>query len=534
MNIPAMHRAADAILDSLLDLNGVAYYKGAKFIRGHWEGESCISQELRALGPNEFHDFDFDSYRPSSPFPSDQPSHEPTTGTSAPKTSAGKLRLRRYAAERDAAEAAEAAAAATPRRPRTGVAAEVPPEASGTGREDPRVGRAESDGSSRRQRRRQLFQDADEEGAPEGRTRAVVHGQPSRDAAAATSPESSATDGDVGAGGSTDAGPQQGMSRRRQHQHQRGRQPAEASAAAAGAEAEQQQGWRLHEGAGALDSGMQTGAATASAAAGPRTEPAVSSGGGAGLPGSPAPARPTGPVYVLWDLDNKYPIVLDHTRVVENLRRVLGQFGAVAEIRAFCNYQTLNHVPQLWGVAMELGMEHPLDAEQPEEHRCPLCGRRCKDAEQLAKHFKQLHEREHKKRMSSSAPKKVVKRYMESEKREKYVQAAKVALPRQARGFNLEGILKAAGVAVTPVQMGPQRADVALEEAASQLLRSVHAPLPSSDPGSRPVLAIVSDDRGFEPLLKLFESRGWRTVSVCNGAVRGAGAQVHWAKVVDL
>lgn len=41
------------------------------------------------------------------------------------------------------------------------------------------------------------------------------------------------------------------------------------------------------------------------------------------------------------------------------------------------------------------------------------------------------------------------------------------------RGFNLEGILRAAGVRVTPVPMGPQKADTALEREAMKLLTTV-------------------------------------------------------------
>jgi len=35
-----------------------------------------------------------------------------------------------------------------------------------------------------------------------------------------------------------------------------------------------------------------------------------------------------------------------------------------------------------------------------DEYRCDYCGKRCKSAADLSKHFKQLHEREFKKKLS--------------------------------------------------------------------------------------------------------------------------------------
>jgi uncharacterized C2H2 Zn-finger protein len=56
--------------------------------------------------------------------------------------------------------------------------------------------------------------------------------------------------------------------------------------------------------------------------------------------------------------------------------------------------------------------QHPLEADrdQQEEYRCGYCGRRCKSEADLAKHFKQLHEREYKKKMGNpNARKRMVK-----------------------------------------------------------------------------------------------------------------------------
>ncbi len=59
--------------------------------------------------------------------------------------------------------------------------------------------------------------------------------------------------------------------------------------------------------------------------------------------------------------------------------------------------------------------QHPLDAHvDPDEPlRCPLCGAKQKSPEKLAKHFQQLHQREHSKRVRNN-PK--AKKYLKSDK----------------------------------------------------------------------------------------------------------------------
>ncbi|KAG2502159.1 hypothetical protein HYH03_000646 [Edaphochlamys debaryana] len=287
------------------------------------------------------------------------------------------------------------------------------------------------------------------------------------------------------------------------------------------------------------------GAASAAAGAPRRPEASSPSAEGHSLSEQPAPA----PVHVLWDLDNKYPLVLDHAGLVERMRSRLRPFGRVASIDAFCNYNTLHYVPQLWEAAQEAGMKHPLLDDQPQELRCPLCGQRQRDEAALRKHFEQLHAREHRKRQGTQPAH--ARRYAKTEKAGRYGQAAREVL-RRRRGYDLEGILGAAGVAVHAVQMGPQRADVALEAAAMELLRSVQVPTAAQgaeegwdvpeaggtfDPTEAepalggPVLALVSDDHGFEHLLRLFGRRGWGTVVVSNTGFQHAGERVAWSEL---
>lgn len=63
--------------------------------------------------------------------------------------------------------------------------------------------------------------------------------------------------------------------------------------------------------------------------------------------------------------------------------------------------------------------QHPLASDMDTDAlRCALCGKRFNDAAALQKHFKQLHEREHKKRATrgGGAQGRRSSRYLESEK----------------------------------------------------------------------------------------------------------------------
>ncbi|GIL67586.1 hypothetical protein Vafri_20954 [Volvox africanus] len=69
------------------------------------------------------------------------------------------------------------------------------------------------------------------------------------------------------------------------------------------------------------------------------------------------PVLSAAPVYVFWDLDNKYPETLGLRGLIDNMRKMLHQYGEVVEIRAYANYHTLNFVPDIWQEAMLRGVE---------------------------------------------------------------------------------------------------------------------------------------------------------------------------------
>lgn len=167
--------------------------------------------------------------------------------------------------------------------------------------------------------------------------------------------------------------------------------------------------------------------------------------------------------------------------------------------------------------------------------------------------------------------------------RGRYFAARSGALPGKVRGFNLEGILTKLGVKVTPTQMGPQTADVALERDAMGLLRMAARARSTPDDGEgkhdgdggeegaqgepaaaaggsgqrggrqqqqqrqqrqqrqrlqlpgrgqQPVLCVVSDDHGFEALLKAARQDGWNTVVVANTAFQNADVRLGWDELV--
>ncbi|GLI66507.1 hypothetical protein VaNZ11_010340 [Volvox africanus] len=268
----------------------------------------------------------------------------------------------------------------------------------------------------------------------------------------------------------------------------------------------------------------------------------------------------TGPVYVFWDLDNKYPETLDHRGLMDSMRTLLDHYGSVVEIRAYANHRTLKLVPKIWAAAVRAGMQHPLDPSGAASSgddgllRCPLCQRGVRGPEsKLRTHFRQLHQRQHEKQLAqlSEADR---RKYVQSRRFERYQMAAQSVLGKK-RGYDLEGVLRTLGVKVKSVPMGRQKADVRLQKDAVSLLgegsggegnrKAVSAPSastststppcgppppPSSSP---PVLVLVSDDHGFESLLKLFSSAGWRTVTVSNTEFKNAKERIPWLAVLN-
>ncbi|GLC36828.1 hypothetical protein PLESTF_001306600 [Pleodorina starrii] len=293
-------------------------------------------------------------------------------------------------------------------------------------------------------------------------------------------------------------------------------------------------------------------AAGPAAAAGP---PAPHSRPGPAAPQSPQSVRPgpgPGPalapaasVYVFWDLDNKYPETLDHAGMLGRLREMLRAYGKVVEIRAYANYHTLNYVPEIWEEAMTRGMEAPGPDAGQQGLRCPVCGAKLANEDKLRSHFRQLHQREHAKKLAHRPS---AEKYSKSDKFARYQSAAhKVLAPK--RGYDLAGILRRLGVTVWAVPMGKQKADVVLQREAVELLErergkradkevggkkearkeEAEGPLEAEKPPS--VFVLMSDDHGFEMLLKLFAMAGWRALVVSNTPFKNAEQRLAWSNV---
>eukprot|EP00250_Pteridium_aquilinum_P017915 c23836_g1_i1 orf=20-1840(-) len=213
-------------------------------------------------------------------------------------------------------------------------------------------------------------------------------------------------------------------------------------------------------------------------------------------------------VSVFWDLDNKPPKSSPYHAALY-LRHAASQFGSVIEMVAYANRHAFTHVPE-W-VREERRDRKQLDRleqrglvqlEQP--YVCSLCGRKCKTNILLKKHFKQLHEREHNKRMSRLNSLKGKKRTKFKEavlpKTEKYREAARpILLPKV--GYGLESDLRRAGVFVSTVQFKPQAADIALKK---QMAESMNKGIKC--------LCLVSDDTDFAQMLADARALNHRTV----------------------
>ncbi|GLC53706.1 hypothetical protein PLESTB_000778500 [Pleodorina starrii] len=317
-------------------------------------------------------------------------------------------------------------------------------------------------------------------------------------------------------------------------------------------------------------------AAGPAAAAGP---PAPHSRPGPAAPQSPQSVRPgpgPGPalapaasVYVFWDLDNKYPETLDHAGMLGRLRDMLQQYGRVVEIRAYGNHRTFKFVPEVWEAAMRHGvMKHPLrgsptagggpssssssslsasssagSSSSSEGLRCPLCSRRVRGGEsQLRSHFRQMHQREHVKKLARMGAAERAE-YVQSRKSERYRSAAHEVLAPK-RGYDLAGILRRLGVTVWAVPMGKQKADVVLQREAVELLEGERGKRADLEVGGEKerkkkeaekppsVFVLMSDDHGFEMLLKLFTMAGWRALVVSNTRFRNADERLPWSNVL--
>jgi hypothetical protein len=172
----------------------------------------------------------------------------------------------------------------------------------------------------------------------------------------------------------------------------------------------------------------------------------------------PLPATVQGPfdIFVFWDLDNKRSDGVAAEDVARHLRGTLANYGAVRSIAAVANPATLAWRPEgvvRGGQLMReiVATERRTKTSLTGQQRCPMCGMTCKSIAHLQKHFRQLHEREHKKQLAHRPG---LRSYVASGKQDRFLQArARLQLSaRPGEALSAEQQLRRAGVVVTQVR----------------------------------------------------------------------------------
>eukprot|EP00270_Netrium_digitus_P007846 TRINITY_DN2306_c0_g1_i1.p1 TRINITY_DN2306_c0_g1~~TRINITY_DN2306_c0_g1_i1.p1 ORF type:complete len:465 (-),score=105.78 TRINITY_DN2306_c0_g1_i1:118-1512(-) len=198
---------------------------------------------------------------------------------------------------------------------------------------------------------------------------------------------------------------------------------------------------------------------------------------------------------IFWDLDNKPPVNVPPMEAAVRLKDVALNFGEIVDFLAYANQHAFTYVPE--NVRQERReqkqrflMEARGEVVPEEPYTCGMCGRKLRTGLQLQKHFKELHQREHQKRMArlsqlNPSRKRKVKQQM-ADKNERYCNAARgILVPK--RGYYLAPELKRAGVIVRVVSNEPQAADIALK-------RDLHRAIGSNQVDA---VCLISDDGGF-------------------------------------
>lgn len=241
-----------------------------------------------------------------------------------------------------------------------------------------------------------------------------------------------------------------------------------------------------------------------------------------------------GRVGLFWDLDNKPPNSIPPYEVANKLRVAASSFGVVRHMVAYANSHTFSHVPL---VVQERRKErellHRLEnkgvIKSNEPYLCRVCGRKFYTNEKLVNHFKQLHEREHVKRLNQiesargNRRVKLVAKY--SMKMEKYKKAARSILTPKV-GYGLADELKRAGFWVQTVLDKPQAADRALKSHLVDMM----------DHRWVECVVLVSDDSDFIGVIKEAKLRCLKTVVIgdtSDGVLkRTADAAFSWEEIL--
>lgn len=222
-------------------------------------------------------------------------------------------------------------------------------------------------------------------------------------------------------------------------------------------------------------------------------------------------------VAIFWDLDSKPPNSLPVFEAASKLKVATFSFGSVRHMVAYGNKQLLNRV------------ENKGVIKPSEPHLCRVCGRKFYTNEKLINHFRQIHESEHKKRLSQIESARGTRRVnlvaKYSMKMEKYKNAARYILtPRD--GYRLEDGLKRAGFWVQTVSHEPRAANIAL----------TNHMIETMDRRRANCLVLVSDDLGFVEVLKEARLRCLKTVvvgDVSDGTLkRAADVGFLWKEIL--
>ncbi|GMI66500.1 hypothetical protein like AT4G12240 [Hibiscus trionum] len=239
-------------------------------------------------------------------------------------------------------------------------------------------------------------------------------------------------------------------------------------------------------------------------------------------------------VAIFWDLDNKPPNSFPPFEAAVKLKTAASSFGVVRSMVAYANQHSFSHVPKfVREQRRERKLLNQLEnkgvIKSIEPYICKVCGRRFYTNEKLVNHFKQIHEREHQKRLNQiesargSRRVKLVGKY--SMKMDKYKYAARDVLTPKV-GYGLADELKRAGFWVGTVLNRPQAADVALRDHMVDVM----------DRRKAECLVLVSDDSDFVGILKEAKLRCLKTVVVGDaddGALkRVADAGFSWTEIL--
>ncbi|KAK8473838.1 hypothetical protein PHAVU_001G264600 [Phaseolus vulgaris] len=239
-------------------------------------------------------------------------------------------------------------------------------------------------------------------------------------------------------------------------------------------------------------------------------------------------------VGLFWDLDNRPPNAIPPYEVANKLRIAASSFGIVRYMVAYANSHTFSHVPQSVREKREEREKlHRLEnkgvIKRNEPYRCRVCGRKFHTNDKLVNHFKQLHEREHRKRMSQiesargSRRVKLVAKY--SMKMEKYKKAASAILTPKV-GYGLADELTRAGFWVQTVSDKLQAADRALQSHIVDVM----------DHRQVECVVLVSDDSDFVDVIKEARQRCLKTVvigDIDDGVLkRTADTAFSWVEIL--